>query len=351
MKSSVGSSFLFTALLMRVFCLETISAEQSCTSNTGAPGVCVRIRDCASLHDYVANRPIMGIGAMLSSVCSFGFFKVMVCCPLELPKDENTPLLPPHCGHSAGLHNRIVGGNDAALNAWPWMAAIAFRFGNDSGDFIFSCGGTLVSSRHVVTAAHCLEYEEVSYQVRLGAHDLENTDDGSHPIDVIVESYVVHPEYNNTSKENDIAILRLDRDVEFTKAIHPICLPIEKNLRNRDFVGTYPFVAGWGATSYEGEESDVLQEVQVPVVSNEQCKKDYAAKRVVIDERVLCAGWPNGGKDACQGDSGGPLMWPKQTTYYLIGVVSTGSKCATAQFPGIYSRVTHFLNFIISNMK
>lgn len=94
----------------------------------------------------------------------------------------------------------------------------------------------------------------------------------------------------------------------------------------------------------------------LPVISNTQCRNNYASfKTTVIDDRVLCAGYSNGGMDACQGDSGGPLMYAKvdgnNIIFYLIGVVSYGYKCAEAGYPGVYSRVTYFMDWIQSNIN
>ncbi|XP_026477686.1 venom serine protease Bi-VSP-like [Ctenocephalides felis] len=168
--------------------------------------------------------------------------------------------------------------------------------------------------------------------VRLGELDLASTNDGAHPIDIpIAENHA-------------------------RKSVKPICLPTPSDVRNDDYVRKFPFVAGWGALRFGGPSATKLQELQIPVVTNEQCKENYASfKAQIIDERVLCAGYANGGKDACQGDSGGPLMLPINDNrdgyhYYLIGVVSYGFKCAEPGFPGVYTRVSQFLPWIESKL-
>ena len=95
--------------------------------------------------------------------------------------------------------------------------------------------------------------------------------------------------------------------------IHPICLPIDDNMRHKSFQRSTPFVAGWGAISESGRQSPVLLHVQVPVISNEQCEYQYDRIRMVqarhqFGKYVICAGHRFGGSDSCQGDSGGPLM-------------------------------------------
>nr|XP_033200379.1 venom protease-like [Bombus vancouverensis nearcticus] len=107
--------------------------------------------------------------------------------------------------------------------------------------------------------------------------------------------------------------------------IHPICLPIEKSLRNKNFVGYNPFIAGWGALNFSESYTNALMELQLPVVTNTVCEKAYEDFDITITNKEICAGGdPRGGKDACGADSGGPLMIPQQFTYYQIGVVSSG---------------------------
>lgn len=138
-------------------------------------------------------------------------------------------------------------------------------------------------------------------------------------------------------------------------AIRPICLP-SPPLLDADLTGYQPFLAGWGSVSYQGASPSILQEAQIPIVSNADCQTNYRAlfPQQSFDDRVLCAG--TGGRDACQGDSGGPLMLPRQlaeasTFYYvLIGLVSYGYECAREGFPGVYTRVAAFIPWIQSHM-
>ena len=91
--------------------------------------------------------------------------------------------------------------------------------------------------------------------------------------------------------------------------------------------------------------------MQIPVVTQDSCKESYKGFRtVVVDNSVLCAGLGRGGKDACQGDSGGPLMIPEEDKFYLLGVVSFGYKCAEPGYPGVYTRTSHFLDWVLSKM-
>ncbi|XP_050433643.1 venom protease-like isoform X2 [Adelges cooleyi] len=261
------------------------------------------------------------------------------------------------CGRSNATQNRIVGGAPADLDDWPWMVALGYQDLNNRQNTKtpqWLCGGALISDRYVVTAAHCtvgIGQRKLAI-AHLGDLDLDSkVRDGAAPVDVPIERVMTHESYNAQDYTNDIALLKLETVVRFNQHIQPICLPIMSDLRTNLLVKSLPFVAGWGSTSFRGPSSTALMEVQVPVVDNSECKRSFANKRTVIDERVLCAGYLTGGKDACQGDSGGPLMWPSGKQYYLVGVVSFGFKCAEPGYPGVYTRVTHFVEWIAGRMN
>lgn len=123
--------------------------------------------------------------------------------------------------------------------------------------------------------------------------------------------------------------------MSFVDRISPICLPIDGDILDRRFVDTNPFITGWGHTKENGVRTNILQQAQVSVMENMECKVDYKRigefyKDIQFDDRVLCAGLSAGGKDACQGDSGGPLMLPihqnGQFPFYQIGIISYGNK-------------------------
>ncbi|CAH0678183.1 unnamed protein product [Spodoptera exigua] len=274
---------------------------------------------------------------------------------VKISPEDFVPALPdpPICGFSNASLGRVVGGVDAALGDFPWMALLGYK-SKRTGTTNWLCGGSLISSRHVLTAAHCIHnHEEDLYVVRLGELDLAKEDEGATPVDVLIKQKVKHEQYSATSFTNDIGILILDHDVTFTELIKPICMPKDEKLRATTFEDYNPLIAGWGHTEFRGAAATHLQVLQLPVVGNDFCMQAYSAyKAQKIDERVLCAGYKQGGKDACQGDSGGPLMQPiwsptsHKTYFYQIGVVSYGKKCAEANFPGVYSRVTHFIPWI-----
>ncbi|TGZ39007.1 venom protease [Temnothorax longispinosus] len=353
-------------------------SQGRCQNPQGQPGTCISIRSCTFLLNLLKSNPYdPQVGNFLrSSVCGYGPGNdPWVCCPsgidggntggtdndLEGDRDRkevtNTaygPLYPPNCGYSNVTIRRIVGGEPASLGSWPWITVLGYVNSRNPNVPKWLCGGALISSRHVLTAAHCVHGRSDLYKVRVGDLDLNSDNDGAYPFEDFIERKTVHPGYNPRTYTNDVAVLKTTQEVPFTATLHPICLPVNDFMRNRRLERTYPFVVGWGSVYFHGPASSRLLQTQVPVRTQEECKSAFQNfPTTVIDDRVLCAGYARGGKDACQGDSGGPLMTSNpqdQKTQYIIGIVSYGFKCAEPGFPGVYSRVTAFLDFITSQL-
>jgi len=259
-------------------------------------------------------------------------------------------VIPEECGQTNAGSNRIVNGRPAKRNAWPWIAALGYTDPN-SGDVTYLCGATLVTDRHVVTAAHCIRDDMVT--VLLGEHVLYNDTDGVDPEEFDVVTMIKHENYNSRTFDNDIAIVEFAPAVTFKKGIQPACLPSRTpTLLEDDFVDEGVFIAGWGATGFRDATSDVLLQGIIGVVTNDECKEKFSQfKNVEIGSTKICARDKNDMIDACQGDSGGPMVALKRSSnnryrYHLIGVVSFGYRCAVKGFPGVYTRVTEYDKWI-----
>ncbi|XP_058444136.1 transmembrane protease serine 9-like [Malaya genurostris] len=245
------------------------------------------------------------------------------------------------CGRTNQV-NRIVGGMETRVNQYPWMAILKY------GDS-FYCGGTLISDRHVMTAAHCVHgFNKQRISVTLLDHDRSSSSE-TEVITSKVDKIYKHSGYSPFNYDNDIAILRLEKVMEFNDKLRPVCQPTS----GESFAGYDGIVTGWGTTTQGGDVSSTLQEVTVPVMSNEECRKSaYGETR--ITDNMLCAGYPEGEKDSCQGDSGGPLHiiskeMESENIHQLAGVVSWGEGCAKPDHPGVYSRVNRYEAWIRNN--
>jgi len=271
------------------------------------------------------------------------------------PNSVERIMVPPVCGQSGNLISiRIVGGGEAELDAWPWMAAI---YATERTGRQLICGGSLITSRDVITAAHCMlgrrrvPRPARTLTVRLGELDLSSDDDGADPIDMKVSDIVIYPSFNARNYQNDIAIIRLLGSAPHSHSIRPICLPRPAHVGN-SFAGLIPYITGWGSTVPDGQtNSFVLQQVMLQILSNEDCQKMYG--NVQISHKQMCAAIPGGGKDACQGDSGGPMMIRDTHNKYrwmIVGIVSFGAGCAEPDKPGVYTRITEYLDWITTTV-
>ncbi|XP_034480576.1 venom serine protease Bi-VSP isoform X2 [Drosophila innubila] len=342
----------------------------SCRIPPGKLGECVDIKSCQPILSELLvkkNDPEFAKFVQASNLIC-GRVGTNVCCPTGQTAATPAPVRPVNydtiprrlptveegCGYTLTSNKKIVGGVVSKKGAWPWIALLGYDDGSSSP---FKCGGTLITARHIVTAAHCIR-EDLTF-VRLGEHDL-STDAEARHIDIPVVKKVPHPGYNRRNGRSDIAILYLERNVEFTELILPVCMPSSPSLRSKSYVGTYPFVVGWGKTQEGGESATVLNELMIPVMSNEVCRNSYAKlnRNFTLDQfdsAVVCAGVLSGGKDTCQGDSGGPLMTSEgvssQMRFYLIGVVAYGVGCARPEVPGVYTSTQYFMDWILEKVE
>lgn len=240
---------------------------------------------------------------------------------------------------------RIVGGEPASIRQYPWMVGLTRGSGRPY------CGGTLINSRYVVTASHCVDGSTASrITVVINEQDFASSSEaGARPQSIRVERIIMHQNYNNKNIDNDIALLRLAEDLPLSSGRYiPACLP---SSNANDFSSETATVTGWGATSGGGATSSSLRKVSVPVISNRDCntKSKYNGK---ITENMMCAGLlATGGKDSCQGDSGGPLIIGNGGRSTLIGIVSWGYGCAQPNSPGVYTRVARYPDWILANTR
>ncbi|CAH2092300.1 unnamed protein product [Euphydryas editha] len=232
---------------------------------------------------------------------------------------------------SINTDDRIVGGYNITIQDVPYQVLMLVQ----RGDKYYQCGGSIISETYILTAAHCLEgvsrvYVKAGSTVINIGGTLYNTTE-----------YRMHPFYNPVNSDYDIGLVRIrsgmtldgvnTRKVTLADAGSTIA------------TGTKLLITGWGRTTEMGSKSINLMAVQLPTISNEECRKTYRT----LTTRQFCASVPQGGEDSCQGDSGGPAV--STDSGVQLGIISFGEGCARPGYPGVYTDVAKVRNWIKNN--
>ncbi|XP_057375971.1 serine proteinase stubble-like isoform X2 [Daphnia carinata] len=267
----------------------------------------------------------------------------------SLPSSYNIECGVPPMLAEVTREERIVGGNNSKFGSWPWQVSVRRTsfFGFSS---THRCGGALLNELWVITAGHCVEDLLVSQiRLRMGEFDFSTVQEPYPFVERGVNKKIVHPKYNFFTYEYDLALVRLEEPITFQPNIAPICLPAT----DESLIGQNGTVTGWGRLSEGGTLPSMLQQVTVPIVSNDKCKDMFlkAGRHEYIPDIFMCAGFEEGGRDSCQGDSGGPLqIRGRDGKYFLGGIISWGIGCAEANLPGVCTRISKFTNWILENV-
>ncbi|XP_051156436.1 uncharacterized protein LOC127278666 isoform X2 [Leptopilina boulardi] len=252
-------------------------------------------------------------------------------------------------GHS-NIKTRIVGGVESSPGDWPFLAALL-----GGPEEVFYCAGVLISDQWILTASHCVgnfSHSEVSgWTIQLGiTRRFAHTYLGQK---LKLKRVVPHPSYNlGVAHDNDVALFQLEKRVTFHEHLRPVCLP-PPNIDLKS--GTICTVIGWGKKedAETSEYEPAVNEVNVPILERETCNLWLEHKDLNITDGMICAGYPDGGKDACQGDSGGPLLCQDEEDkekWFVGGIVSWGIKCAHPKLPGVYAYVPKYVSWIHSEI-
>jgi secreted trypsin-like serine protease len=303
---------------------------------------CYYKRDGACLN---ANNPQCEVygGRIINRGCPPGY----VCC---LPQKDAAPVVQAAdgtkmtCGFTMNLDsgNRVMGGWAADPFEWPFV--VSLKFDNSP-----ECGGAIIDSRWILTAAHCFPQDlmdKTFWSVTVSEDDLLRVEIENQFMEI--EEIFPHPKYLENSHHHDIALLKLTADIQYTDAARPICLPDVTS----NFTGKVCVVAGWGRSGDNEGPSQYMQMLNAPIFQERICLAAYGDKYY---EHNYCAGYGENGRDSCKGDSGGPLMCHVKVAdkkqWFVAGVVSWGEKCGNPKYPGIYTKVSSFLPWIKQIME
>ncbi|MCE7989107.1 MAG: serine protease [Caldilinea sp. CFX5] len=239
----------------------------------------------------------------------------------------------------------IVGGVEAQPGAWPWAAALVSAGDPDAFNGQF-CGGALIDPVWVLSAAHCTFdsndslLQPAQVNVVIGRHRLSTNTGQRIPVVKIVR----HPDYQHGANyDNDVALFQLASPAAAT----PIKF-IDAQMTAFDAPNRPVTVIGWGLIASGGAASDVLRQVEIPLVDLTTCRLSYGVFDGDVTDNMLCAGLKAGGKDSCQGDSGGPLMTfdTGSNSWKQVGIVSWGEGCAAPNYYGVYTKIARYADWV-----
>ncbi len=253
-----------------------------------------------------------------------------------LPFLALVPLLLSQPSVAEDMTPRIINGKQSDSGRWPFMVALVSKNRDVyNGQF---CGATFLGGRYILTASHCVDtLEAQDLDAVIGISDLTQDDVAEHRYSI--KEVFVHENYVDATTGNDIAILELEKEVNYT----PVHLA-DENLRSNLSTGDILTVMGWGDQDPDREQTQFkseLYQVDLPLVEQSLCPDP-----VNKTDNAFCAGFENGGYDSCQGDSGGPIVVASGSTYEQLGIVSWGDGCAEKGNYGVYSNVSYYADWI-----
>jgi len=242
---------------------------------------------------------------------------------------------------------KIIGGSQTSIKNFPYMAAVTMIKKANQG-YDAQCGGTILDSYHVLSAAHCFDNRNPKiYFIRVGSDYWRYKGQGS-----VLSTITVHPKYNKTNFDYDVAVVKLARPIKLDNKVTKATSIVKVNTVTK--ADTVITLIGWGYTDalHTKPIPGAIRSVDIAVTDREECESDYSDFEKEITPRMICGMTTDGeAKDSCQGDSGGPVI--NKATKQQIGLISWGMGCAQMGSPGVFTNLANpeIRSFINSAMK
>uniref|UniRef100_A0A182Q048 CLIP domain-containing serine protease n=1 Tax=Anopheles farauti TaxID=69004 RepID=A0A182Q048_9DIPT len=375
-RSTVVSHWLSAislATLLVVICTgDELYESDPCTLHTGEEGVCRRPKDCPWLKPALRAHEITYQQLVR---CGFDRDEPIICCRSALAKSSrigvrgSVQACSTYDGLWSQLSFHIIGGEEVASRTVPFIGALGYLLDEadpkedpaDGTAYRWACGSSLITSRFLLTAAHCIGTPiGMPVMVRMGTPNLLAPAKPELVQDRKIKAVIVHPMYKKGQKYDDIALIEVSSPFQFDDELQPTCL----NANPSDLGDAVVLLAaGWGFTD-KGDSPHALLRTNLSTVPVDECTKSYASFKARIQDGIrpsqYCArGFlradTNDGthSDTCEGDSGGPLYYvggsENAPKYFLLGITSFGSGCGSPN-PSVYTRVSFYLDWIESHV-
>ncbi|KAF2904360.1 hypothetical protein ILUMI_01818 [Ignelater luminosus] len=339
-------------------------SEEPCTTPDNAPGECILLRECHSLREMIANKVDGATEFVRQSVCGYVDVDSLVCC---VKKTNNKHLLAnrKYCGyqHSDDYSHDT---NSTAITEFPWLARLAFKWKRGfPPNIMYPCLGSLINNKYVLTSARCVSFQEiVLMEVRLGEYHIGNDtdcvlEDGiqecSDPVmDYTVNKTIIHPDYIlDDSYRNDIALVRLNGEVQYSDYIRPICLPLPDTKFSN--IGDAMTISGWDLEYAVGEEITIKKKILAELISNEDCGERLKSRDLkwyinITDTHLCTVSLENSDEDTCGGDYGGPVMVSHRLQWRQEGISLQPKVCGPHSID-VHTKVQKYLEWIEKNIE
>ncbi|KAJ9597897.1 hypothetical protein L9F63_011263 [Diploptera punctata] len=310
---------------------EEAGGKDSCTFDSGGPLACEGKLAGIISWGYGCGTPgYPGVYASVAKLKSFSLLLLIKVAGFVLDARNANDVLWAQIqdieGGAPKLDGRIIGGRPADIENYPYQVSFEY-FGS------IKCGAAIISEEWVISAAHCVDQVVMDQLTFRSGTSTQGSGGTVHEVEQIVS----HPNFVYEERDFDVAVIKVKTPFTFGGGVQAIPLATEEPV-----TGDLATVSGWGNTGPNETASRRLQVVDLPIVDHDKCEENYA-KFLQLTENMICAGYENGLNDTCLGDSGGPLVVGGK----LVGIVSFGAGCAVPGYPGVYSNVARFLDFIV----
>ncbi|KAF5294517.1 hypothetical protein FQA39_LY13371 [Lamprigera yunnana] len=360
----IQSSFVF-CIIFTIF----VDGDEYCTTPTGNVGACVSLLECPRVLSALANPKREALGNLDKYFCSKSGKRDKVCCDVVNYRNVHEPFLRVNTSNKLMSHlycglqhtdDYVHPENEVSIDEFPWLALILLKVFDKGQMHVFPiCTGTLINNKYVLTSNDCVsKHSESSLTVHLGKFNIENktmadcvehmsynVTECSDSEEFEVGKLILHPYRVAYTYNNDLALLKLARNVIFSDYIRPVCLPTFETKFAE--IGDRLYVTGWNDQFFV-KGKPTKKKVSTVLLSNERCSS--MLRTTITGYNICTIGYSNNTEAQCYLDKGGPLMFANRDRWHLEGILSEFSGRCDNSGPLIFMRTSQYLEWIYDNV-